>query len=85
MNFHNMAEQLKMFMIVNDIFLGKLSIRAQCLRLLWTMIGATEQFSEQGNASTKNSHPNSSSQLTHITKFGLNSAKLQQPAVKSTT
>ncbi len=38
MNIHDMAKQLKMFMIANDIFLGEFSVGSQCLRSLQTMI-----------------------------------------------
>jgi hypothetical protein len=37
-NFHDMAEQLIMFTTANDIYLNKLSVGSQCLRLLQTMI-----------------------------------------------
>jgi hypothetical protein len=38
MNFHEMAEQLKMFTIANDIFLSEFSVGSQCLCSLQTMI-----------------------------------------------
>jgi hypothetical protein len=38
MNFHDTAEQLKMFKILNDIFLGEYSMGSQCLRSHQTMI-----------------------------------------------
>jgi hypothetical protein len=38
MIFHDMVEQLKMFTIANNIFLGKLSVGSQCLRSLQAMI-----------------------------------------------
>jgi hypothetical protein len=38
MNFQDMTEQLRMFTIANNIFLGELSIGSQCLRTLQTMI-----------------------------------------------
>jgi hypothetical protein len=38
MNLHEMAEQIKMFTIANEIFLGKLSVGSQCLRSLQTML-----------------------------------------------
>jgi hypothetical protein len=38
MNFQDMTEQLRMFTIANNIFLGKLSVGSQCLRTLQTMI-----------------------------------------------
>ncbi len=41
MNLHEMAKQIKMFTIVNDIFFGKLSCGSQCLRSLQTMIDCT--------------------------------------------
>jgi hypothetical protein len=38
MTFHDMVEQIKMFTITNDIYLGELSIGSQSLRSLQTMI-----------------------------------------------
>ncbi len=38
MNFHDMAEQLKMLTIANDIFLGEYSMGSQCLHSLQAMI-----------------------------------------------
>ncbi len=38
MNFQDMTEQLQMFTITNNIFLGELSVGSQCLRTLQTMI-----------------------------------------------
>jgi hypothetical protein len=38
MTLHNMVEQLKMFMVVNDIYLGESSVGSQSLRSLQTMI-----------------------------------------------
>jgi hypothetical protein len=38
MNFQDMTEQLRMFTIANDIFLGELTVGSQCLRTLQTMI-----------------------------------------------
>ena len=38
MNFNDMTMQLNMFTVANDIFLGELSVRSQCLRALQTMV-----------------------------------------------
>jgi hypothetical protein len=40
-NLHEMAEQIRMFTIAKDIFLGKLSIGSQCLHSLQMMIDCT--------------------------------------------
>jgi hypothetical protein len=71
MNFHDMAEQLNMFMIANYIF----SLQTQC----WVPMSqiSPDPASKQENSLTENSHPNSSLQLTQDTKFGSINARFQ--------
>ncbi len=46
MNVHDMAEQLKMFTIVKDIFFREFSAGSQCLRSLQTMINRNKSSSK---------------------------------------
>ncbi len=41
MNLHEMAKQIRMFTIANDIFFNKLRVGSQCLCSLQTMIDHT--------------------------------------------
>jgi hypothetical protein len=85
MNFHNIAEQLQMFMVANNIFLDKLSVGSQCRRSLQAMIDQKRSSFKAKECHDKNSRLNFSVQLTHATKFGSNNAGLQQLTATLTT